>query len=72
VLTPGTGTPEVFAVPHGAHQAEEATHTEQPLLVDGLEHLKQRKWMLSKVKSSFQAQLSIPRAICCHVKQVLK
>jgi hypothetical protein len=40
VLTPGTGIPEEFAVPHGAHQVEEATHIELHLLVNYLEHLK--------------------------------
>lgn len=40
VLTPGTGTPEEFAVPHGAHQVGEAIHTELHLLVNYLEHLK--------------------------------
>ena len=40
LLTPDTGTPEEFAVPHGAHQVEGATHTELHLLVNYLEHLK--------------------------------
>jgi hypothetical protein len=39
VLKLGRGTLGVFAVPHGAHQAEEATHTEQLLPGDYLEHL---------------------------------
>jgi hypothetical protein len=40
VLTPGRGTPEEFAVPHGAHQVEGATHTELHLPGNCLEHLK--------------------------------
>lgn len=40
VLTPGKGTPEEFAVPHGAHQVEGVTHTELHLPVNYLEHLK--------------------------------
>jgi hypothetical protein len=40
VLTPGTGTPEESAVPHGAHQAEGVTHTELHLPGNCSEHLK--------------------------------
>lgn len=45
VPTPGTGTPEVSAVPHDARQGEEATRTEQLLLGDCSEHLKQNRWI---------------------------
>jgi hypothetical protein len=55
--TPGTGTPVVFAVPRGAHQAEGATHTEQRLPGDCLEHLEE------KGLDVIQNNVSIPRAV---------
>jgi hypothetical protein len=47
----------VFAVPHGAHQAKGAAHTEQLLPGDCLEHLEK------KGQGVMQSKVSITRAV---------
>jgi hypothetical protein len=57
VLTPGTGSPVVFAVPRGARQAGAAAHTERPLFGDCLEHLE------CKGLDVMQSKVNVPRAV---------